>query len=1029
MLWLLLLGPADAARLDVVNNPNGPSEYASLAEAVEAAAAGDKIFIEAGEFLIEQQIVVDKDLEIRGHIELGNANNPNGEGPDEDTKLVISYAAVDTQSDGLFVIDGATVTVSDIFMKGLEWACGDQWDNDGNGLKDKKDPYCESLNAGSDSADTAIVSESPAGADFRPFKVTGGATATFERMYVQGFGYAINGGAMSIKGSSSVLVDNSLFVHNESVAIFDSNGWVSEALGGVFFVKNSELTVTNSDLWRNRAVKGGTVYAEGSVITLSDNIFWENYGTDASVLWAGDQSNVYLRRNFVSGNVSNLVPQTSVNFWPSHSGALEIQDSLLDAQNNVFNHNESLDWGSAIYLLRGLPLDPQPPVQPPGYASNQVVYEPHIIQNNTFVNNVANLNGGTVRVDAGRIEWRNNIAAYNVGGVLNADDFPDLYWDSGKYNLYYVNDALTAYHAGELAVFPTDVTTNVIEQDPVFLDFIPDSMSDPDLWSFVLDPLFSPGIDAGDPNIFDPGGTRSDIGYTGGPDGPGTDYDGDGWEQIYDCDDTNIAVYPGAVEDCDGIDNDCNGTVDDLVIAFYPDNDGDGYGDLTQIAEEACPDEVGNLPPGNWVANNVDCDDTNAGANPYAEEICDGIDNDCDGETDEDLAVRPQYPDLDGDGFGDESQPGNIILASCPGNNRTPLGGDCDDNNALIHPLITTDAWIVSALAGEFEYSEASRSPDFVADGIDQDCDGGDLCYADNDGDGYGRIPESDRDYYGDNDLICANASAPTSPRGGDCDDYDLNANPDAAEVAGDGLDQDCDGVEVCFVDEDGDGYGDAERTIKDDDLDCSNVNVTATTTADNTDCDDERFDVNPAAEETCDGVDNDCDGELDEVVTPADIPNLRIYYVDADGDGYGDAAQSVEACGQPDGYATEAFDCDDEEPSVFPGADEICDELDNNCNNAVDEPELAVDITYWLPDNDADGYGDATNPALIVASCEPPDVGAYVPQGASAPDCDDTSALTGPCVSCDGCASSSRPASLVSMMLLLGVGYFRRRR
>jgi len=102
-----------------------------------------------------------------------------------------------------------------------------------------------------------------------------------------------------------------------------------------------------------------------------------------------------------------------------------------------------------------------------------------------------------------------------------------------------------------------------------------------------------------------------------------TDSDGDGYSSETDCNDDDVSVNPGTSESCDGVDNDCNGDVDD--IPYFIDTDGDGYGNPAG-GIIAC-----NAPEG-YVSDNSDCDDSNAFVSPVAEEICDdGLDNDCDG--------------------------------------------------------------------------------------------------------------------------------------------------------------------------------------------------------------------------------------------------------------------------------------------------------------------------------------------------------------------------------------------------------------
>ncbi len=138
-----------------------------------------------------------------------------------------------------------------------------------------------------------------------------------------------------------------------------------------------------------------------------------------------------------------------------------------------------------------------------------------------------------------------------------------------------------------------------------------------------------------------------------------TDLDGDGYSvDEGDCDDCDPAFYPFATETCDGKDNDCDGETDEgVAITFYLDFDGDNYGDPNK-STQAC------TAPENYVEDSTDCDDTNSEINPGISEICNGIDDDCDGQVDEGF-------DSDGDGTPD-------CYDGCPGDPNKTEPGMCD---------------------------------------------------------------------------------------------------------------------------------------------------------------------------------------------------------------------------------------------------------------------------------------------------------------------------------------------------------------
>ena len=111
--------------------------------------------------------------------------------------------------------------------------------------------------------------------------------------------------------------------------------------------------------------------------------------------------------------------------------------------------------------------------------------------------------------------------------------------------------------------------------------------------------------------------------------------------------------------------------------------------------------------------------------------------------------------------------------------------------------------------------------------------------------------------------------------------------------------------------------------------------------------------DVSPAADERCDGIDDDCDGTADE----PDATDAATWYADTDGDGHGDAAVSSPGCEAPTGSVALDDDCDDADATAFPGADEVCGGADEDCDGELDEAD-AVDAPTWFPDADTDGFG-----------------------------------------------------------------------
>jgi len=170
----------------------------------------------------------------------------------------------------------------------------------------------------------------------------------------------------------------------------------------------------------------------------------------------------------------------------------------------------------------------------------------------------------------------------------------------------------------------------------------------------------------------------------------------------------------------------------------------------------------------------------------------------------------------------------------------------------------------------------------------------------------------------------------------------------------------------ACDLDEDGDGYPAS------------------------VDCDDGEPAANPGATEVCDGIDNDCDDDVD-----GDAVDASTWYPDADGDDFG-GVPGVVACVAPAGHVSTGGDCDDGDVNALPGGVEVCDGADNDCDGSTDGPD-ALDVGTWYPDADGDGYGA---PGMEVVACDAP-AGHVVGNG----DCDDGDAAAHPDAieACDG--------------------------
>src|SRR5690606_24332964 len=367
----------------------------------------------------------------------------------------------------------------------------------------------------------------------------------------------------------------------------------------------------------------------------------------------------------------------------------------------------------------------------------------------------------------------------------------------------------------------------------------------------------------------------------------------------------DLRALPDMVDAVDDTTDDAMDAVDTL------DGDADG-GDECQDGEEGiCGEQLGECTPGTRICVDGMWGPCEGGSGP-TDEVCDGFDNDCDGMT-------------------DEQESGTALQEDC-GTNE----GECV---AGIRSCTEGGTWGPCKAA-------IGPQPE-VCDGKDNNCDG----ILDNDAqDNETWYADIDQDGFGD-PMSPKQACAP-GPRGyvqnnTDCDDGNTAINPDATEVC-DMADNDCDtfvdegdaAPVTWYADTDDDGYGDLVNTL----VACQ---APVGYVADSSDCDDAAVAVNPGATEVCNMIDDNCINGIDE--GPAAPPT---WYADTDNDGYGDAANTLAACMRPMGYVSNSGDCNDMANAINPGATEVCNLIDDNCINGIDE---GVENT-WYADTDGDG-------------------------------------------------------------------------
>jgi len=324
-----------------------------------------------------------------------------------------------------------------------------------------------------------------------------------------------------------------------------------------------------------------------------------------------------------------------------------------------------------------------------------------------------------------------------------------------------------------------------------------------------------------------------------------------------DCNDSNPSINPGSKELCNGLDDNCNGQYEEGLPknTYYMDADGDGYGhhDITTVPY--CTAPVG------FVENNRDCDDSDPAIHPYAKEICNDKDDNCNGEIDEGLK-KAYCRDADSDGFGDPNEK-KMFCSQPDGYTEEDFCDDCDDSDSEEYP--------------------------------------GQVWFKDKDSDGYADGYPNDPDGYLNGKFSLCERAFP----------YYYLASPGSKLVFGD--------------------------------------------------CNDDEKLINPDAPEVCNGKDDNCNGEADEGL-------MLIFYKDADNDGHGNPDDKKEACEQPEGYVSDNTDCDDTDPAIHLFT--YCKDADGDGYGSPNEPLQACSLPAGQVEdqfcNDCDDTDPQINPVSL---------------------------------------------------------------
>lgn len=853
-----------------------------------------------------------------------------------------------------------------------------------------------------------------------------------------------NGGVFYIYNTSTVDITNSVFTGNTA-----SGGGVAWIVGA-----DGLVTITDSTFDQNsvNANQGGAIAVMAFASTSPTNVaVYSSIFTDNSVVGsfggaislgnlasAQSHGSLWVEDSFFSGN--------SVSTSSSaHGGAILVNTAsnyVVDIQNSVFDANTAFTSGGAVYIQGAGSVDVGVTRFLENTATSAASYDRY--GGALYVGSVGNVSvsntvfcGNAVtqyptKIANGAAVYMQNVSAASVQNSIFQDNISDQKGGGVSIASVTAMNLLNNTFVGNSATEGAGLwvsSTNSTVQNTIFSHHTGAAMYAADTTSA------SGGASYGNwySNTSNTAGSYNFSTSTSGNLTQNPNYIA--YSQDGDCSNDNLALSSTSTLIDAGNPSilDADGSRSDIGAfggAGLVDADNDGFSSLvdcddsnadvypgaafhestTACREDSDGDGYGDSTPSSLHAQpGTDCDDSLHSIHPNANELCDSIDNNCNNQIDENPTNGfTYYLDVDGDGYGGTAQ--NFCTEQ---QGYIEISGDCDDTDAFVHPG-----------AAENESGTA--------------------CMQDHDQDGYGD----------------SNPSNSSVMSGSDCDDTQSFIYTGATEIVADGMDQNCDGYEACYVDLDRDGYG-GNTTTNSASFSCTGLSISAFST----DCDDGNAQTFPGAaenesstacmtDEDGDGYGyiigpdggvggNDCDDADPQVYLGAteipgdgisqDCDNTEDCFQDLDGDGFGSSVviRSNDLDCQDAGEATNSNDCDDDSADVAPTIEEIpYDGLDNDCDSSTLDDDLDQD-GFTVEGGDCDDSNPDINPSAtdiaddeIDQDCDGLDATSDTAEPSNEPsiDTDDVPKDT------KGCSSASIDASWCGVFGILLVGYRRRK-